>query len=698
MRSRIGTTLRAVGRHLPPPIRSYLVQTYLRMEARRAGARPLLQSGGAFAPASDGKFIALSESAANAMAAPLAELPLPSAKEMTHGLVDVVISPNEISFAHGTGVLLSRLLDGRSDIVAIRSRTNYGGEQRLSTRKIHVLPDGMSDRRGIFEQVSEWLAHYEVRSILCAPYFETDLMLAIAAQAVTGAPLGLWIMDDNCLETKGINRAVMAEAIERASALFAISNELKRRYQTEFRKAMAVLPPLVAPDMIRKEASPAAAGDKLVMIGNVWSADLLGRLCQVIKQAGLTVDWYASNPELWKHLYSSTDLAKSGVNVVEGGDPDVVQKAVLSAVAVVVPSDPGDSGEHEKALGSMSLPTRMPFVVASAGTPLIVMGHQGTAAAGFVRRLGIGEVVPYDSEALTAAIRTLSKTESQNAIRQRAAEAAPKFSFEGAADFVFTTIHSDGRWPSERFENLFPTDPNSFAYFLDKPVPAQYAAYFGEIVSLCDRLKAVGFVPEFVLDIGASTAIWSNAVSSVFDTSRYVLCDPMFGRYPNVWSKPQFELIEAAIGDKPGETVFSVSSDLYGSSLLSVSGVVSVVDKVAVQIRTIDDLAKEKKLAGRGLLKVDVQFAEHLVIEGALETIARSIDFIILELTLMRVHPQAKTMLEMCNRMDELGFRVFDQVGGWRVPATGELEQIDLVFVRKGLACAVQSVEAEPAN
>lgn len=234
------------------------------------GARPLLQSGGALDRVSDGKFIAVSEAAANAMAAPLAQVlaelrPSP-VTQMMQGLVDVVISPNEISFAHGTGVLLSRLLDGRSDIVAIRSRTNYGGEQRLATRKIYVLPDGMSDRRGIFEQVSEWLAGYEVRSILCAPYFETDLMLAIAAQAVTGAPLGLWIMDDNCLETKGINRAVMAEAIERASALFAISNELKRRYQTEFRKAMAVLPPLVAPDMIRKEASPAAVGDKLVMI------------------------------------------------------------------------------------------------------------------------------------------------------------------------------------------------------------------------------------------------------------------------------------------------------------------------------------------------------------------------------------------------------------------------------------------------
>jgi hypothetical protein len=85
-------------------------------------------------------------------------------------------------------------------------------------------------------------------------------------------------------------------------------------------------------------------------------------------------------------------------------------------------------------------------------------------------------------------------------------------------------------------------------------------------------------------------------------------------------------------------------------------------------------------------MKVDVQFAEHLVVRGALRTLNDHIDIVILELTLARVHDDAKTMIEMCNWMDELGFRLFDLVGGWRVPTTGELEQIDAVFVRKGLA------------
>lgn len=689
MRSTIEAKLRPLGRRLPRPIKMFLTRAYLRMLDGRYQASASEKPSAV--PATPRNFTAIAglgvESASSLAPTPAA------AKRLERGVIDLVISPNEISFAHGTGVLLSRLLEGRRDIVALRSRTDYGGSQRLSALETFALPAAMSDRREIFSTVSDWLAGYEVRAILCAPYFETDLKLAIAAQALTGAPLGLWIMDDNCLDTRVIDRAIMAEAIERASALFAISSELKRRYQVEFGKAMAVLPPLVAPDMVRTQPSPPATDGPLAMIGNVWSADLLSRLCDVLKAADLKVDWYSSNPELWAHRYSLTELAKFGLNVVEGGDPDVVRQAVLSATAVIVPSDPGDSGEHEKALGNMSLPTRMPFVVASAGTPLIVLGHQATAAAAFVKRLDVGEVVPYDANALLAAVKELSKAETQTGVRQRAARLAEKFSFRGANDFVFDTILAGGRWPDERFEQLFPTDPNSFSYFFDKPVTAQFAAHFGEIVSLCDRVKATGFSPDFVLDIGASTAIWSNAVSSVFEQARYVLCDPMFSRYPNVWTKPNFELIEVAIGDKPGETEFSVSSDLYGSSLLAVSGVVSVVDRVSVQIRTVDQIATEKNLVGRGLLKVDVQFAEHLVIEGAVRTIAQSIDFVILELTLIRVHPKAKTLLEMCNRMEELGFRLFDQVGGWRVPSSGELEQLDLVFVRKGLDGTLQSLD-----
>ena len=83
------------------------------------------------------------------------------------------------------------------------------------------------------------------------------------------------------------------------------------------------------------------------------------------------------------------------------------------------------------------------------------------------------------------------------------------------------------------------------------------------------------------------------------------------------------------------------------------------------------------------------------VVEGALRTLKEQVDVVVLELTLVRVHGGTKTLLEMCNRMNALGFRIFDQVGNWRVPTSGELEQLDVVFVRKDLPGTFKSVPAE---
>jgi hypothetical protein len=199
--------------------------------------------------------------------ASLSQMPVtPELASSERRKVDLVITALEISFAHGTGVLLSRLLEGRTDVLSIRSRSFYGGEQRITAREELVLPDQMTDRREIFAQVTAWLQGYDVRAILCVPYFETDVIIAMAAQAITGAPMGLWIMDDNCLRNNGIHRDVMAEAIDRANSLFAISPELKRCYQDEFRKSMAVLPPLVAPSMIRTAPVPAPQTQRVVMM------------------------------------------------------------------------------------------------------------------------------------------------------------------------------------------------------------------------------------------------------------------------------------------------------------------------------------------------------------------------------------------------------------------------------------------------
>jgi FkbM family methyltransferase len=549
-----------------------------------------------------------------------------------------------------------------------------------------VLPNGVASRSDIFAEVIKWLDGRTVRSILCTPYVESDLLLALASQALTGAPLGLWIMDDNCLTNYGISKDLMKEVIDRADALFAISPELKQAYQTEFRRSFSIVPPLVPQSLIIKTPSAVPTNSDLIMIGNIWNPQTLDQFSRTVHEAGIKLDWHSPNPSLWSSQISSEILAERGIRVVPTTDPQDLVEIITNARAVIVPSNTGEKKDgHEAALGNFSIPTRMPFVLAATGTPIIVVGRPSTAAANFVNRFGLGRAIEYDAKALREADVALGNKAEQAAIRKRAAALAPSFSFNGVFEFMTSAILDGGRRPDERFEKLFPHS-GSYAIYMDKPLPKQFSRDYGEVIQLCDRLSASKFIPDFVLDVGASTGIWSIAAFKVYDKARFLLCDPMFSRYGSKMMVPaHFECIEAAISDKPGEAQFSISSDLYGSSLIAVSDIVQVTQKIRVPVRTIDEIARQKKLKGRGLLKVDVQYAEHLVIKGAKKTLEEHIDVVVLELSLARAAPTAKTLLEVSNQMNKLGFRIYDQIECWRLPKSGEMEQMDIVFVRKGV-------------
>jgi FkbM family methyltransferase len=225
--------------------------------------------------------------------------------------------------------------------------------------------------------------------------------------------------------------------------------------------------------------------------------------------------------------------------------------------------------------------------------------------------------------------------------------------------------------------------------FVEPPAPKDIWRDFVPIYQVMRRLKNTGLDPEFVLDVGASTGVWSEAVHRVFANARFILVDPLISRYAQRGESTEtvvnskFESVEAAASNKEGRVVFQVSPDLYGSSLLHPADFRSY-EQVEVPVVTIDRIASDKRITGRGILKIDVQCAEHLVLEGA-ATLLPQVDVIVLELSLVRYAPEAKVFSEMIAMMQQLGFRYYDDAGTWRSPVDGTLLQKDAVFIRNEL-------------
>jgi len=606
--------------------------------------------------------------------------------------VDLVVVPAEISFAHGTGVLLTRMLEEAGPYLAFRAFNHYTGRNDASPLVDFVLPYRPEWlRQEITAYVARRLCHYDVGYILSVPYHLEDVRLALAAKAATGAPLAVYVMDDNCLFSDGLKHDELAELLTSADALFAISSELQTAYQDSFRRKFWVVPPLVKDSLIRAAPSapwsrPAGGAIEAVMLGNVWHTDWLRALADTISGSGVRLTWLPSNEPGGPGAAGLTveELGEAGITVKTGASTAEQIAAAETAAFVVVPTGTFAERGHALAIAKLSLPSRMPFVMATSNSPLLVVGHPMSGAAGFVKRFDLGDTSPYRRESFTAAAQALAEPKRQREVRERAFALSHDFTVSGTWRYLRDTTFAKGRPTEDRFQRLFGLNANTFAYYLDPPAPSWVIEDMVPVYLSLERLAKSGYRPDFVLDVGASTGIWSSTVADIYPDSRYVLVDPLFSTYDEPWVREDFVIVEKALSDAAGTAHFSVSADKYNSSLLAIGEVSNVAEVIDVEISTVDLLMAELDVEGRGLLKVDVQFAEHLVVAGAAKTLRERIDVVILELTIHRIVPSAKTLTEMLGVMDELGFALYDDVGGWRSPYSGRLDQKDLLFVRKG--------------
>ena len=602
--------------------------------------------------------------------------------------VDLIISPNEVNERHGTGVILKRVFGGDPHIFSLRSSCYYN-EHSLGDVNICVPHDGLS-RPESFKKLIESFEGYKVRRILCVPYFKGDLISAIIAKELFTAPLCIHVMDDQNLAAKGIPDELMREALEKADFRLAISPEMRDGYERKYQLKFYLMPPLLAHEAILTEpqavSQEAITLHRGILVGSLWSREWLQKLRETVRNAGARLEWFGNMDANWLQT-NKEELEKDGIFYC-GFIPEAELTPRLKDYAfAVIPSGTLDEKDDRPEIAKYSLPTRIPYLLAASNTPMLVLGSPNTAAARFILRLNIGTVADYNPESFKEALKTICLPENQLKFRKNAASVAHNFSAQGMDAWLWNSL--ENREPVDlKFEKLLPKDPGDMVPYLPPPVPKEIYGDFSHVYQCLRRLKDGGFKPDFVLDVGSSSGVWSATVHRLYPQARFVLVDPLQSRYAKdaeyyFQAYPDFERVEAAVSNTPGTAQFQVSADLYGSSLLTPADF-RTYEKVEVPIVTLDGLKDERRITGRGLLKIDVQCAEHLVLEGA-KVMLESVDALMLELSLIRFAPQAKTFTEMVDMVRSLGFRYYDECGEWRCPVEGTLLQKDVLFVRENL-------------
>ncbi len=367
---------------------------------------------------------------------------------------DVIINVVEINDRHGVGILLQRIFKDRSRIISIRTLNLYDGEQSFGVNDV-LIGRGLS-RIEIFNKVKQALSEYTVRRILCIPYHTEEILVALAIKEIFNVDICTYLMDDQNVTINAISDELMSELLSQSKLCLAISSEMRDVYRAKYGVSIYFAPPVIPAALVNSHMTVMPISQQHhrgAILGNIWSPKWLELLRTMTKESGTQLDWYGNTGADW-YLNDRQKLATDGI--IERGFLPTEREVIdtLDTYAyVVVPSGTLDSLDDNLSTSWLSLPSRIPFVLATTNIPIIVLGNPNTAAARFVKRLGIGTVADYDAVSFRAAVAYVTQPSIQMQIRENAIKFGSYFVNEKMDDWIWQSLEL-GKPIDDRFEAI----------------------------------------------------------------------------------------------------------------------------------------------------------------------------------------------------------------------------------------------------
>jgi FkbM family methyltransferase len=225
---------------------------------------------------------------------------------------------------------------------------------------------------------------------------------------------------------------------------------------------------------------------------------------------------------------------------------------------------------------------------------------------------------------------------------------------------------------------------------------------------LLKQLKAYGYSPDVIYDIGASNGMWSYNINRIFPQAQYELFEPLsetLAAYRETIEKqlatyPNFRLHKIGLGDTNDAQEMAVFTGGFGSTFLDIGRIKKRagsskgekwLDGIAsFRVHRLDDFVAEQKLPTPKIVKMDTQGYELAIVNGGRETVKKA-DILILETWLYRGYGAATPLLhELMAAVGELGF-VLTDFGDIYWGTGHRLTSIDAIFMRSAFLDSMAS-------
>lgn len=199
---------------------------------------------------------------------------------------------------------------------------------------------------------------------------------------------------------------------------------------------------------------------------------------------------------------------------------------------------------------------------------------------------------------------------------------------------------------------------------------------------------------QTVLDVGANDGGFAAELIGGGYQKEVLSFEPL----PDAWdalgnracSHPNWKVApRMALSDTNGEADFYEAGNSVSSSLLpmaethrAASPQSQPLGTIKVQTRRLDDVLPTLTENSPFYLKIDVQGAERLVLDGASQSLLSSIVGVQLEMSVATLYDNQASAAQLDEFMTSLGFECWDVLPGFRDPSTLRMLQYDGIYFR----------------
>lgn len=203
---------------------------------------------------------------------------------------------------------------------------------------------------------------------------------------------------------------------------------------------------------------------------------------------------------------------------------------------------------------------------------------------------------------------------------------------------------------------------------------------------------------EYVIDVGANDGGFAKELFANGYKGKVLSFEPLI----DAWCLLQKRTMKfgerwqlgprVAIGCDTGEATFNEAGNSASSSLLPMleeheraAPQSAFVNTHTIQVNTLDNLADTLGFPlepNSIFLKIDVQGAEHMVLEGATSLLEKRVGGVQLEMSLEPLYDGQKTSAELDETLRNAGFKAWDMIPGFRNPNSLQLLQYDGIYLR----------------